>query len=65
MKFLFLIDEPQKISIQKDTSFALMEESFARGHEIFYLPRGEIRIENGLVFFKTIEIFQTGGKKIF
>ena len=65
MKFLFLIDEPKKISVQKDTSFALIEESFARGHEIFYLPRGEIRIENGLVFFKTIEIIPDRRKKDF
>ena len=65
MKFLFLIDEPQKISVQKDTSFALIEESFVRGHEIFYLPRGEIRIENGLVFFKTIEIVPDRKKKDF
>ena len=65
MKFVFLIDDPKNISLQKDTSFALMEESFARGHEVLYLPRGEIRIENGVVFLRTYESTPDRSKKNF
>ena len=42
-----------------------MEESFARGHEVLYLPRGEIRIENGVVFLRTYESTPDRSKKNF
>ena len=53
MKFLFLMDPPEKVSIKKDTSFAFMEGAEARGHEIYYLPKGGISLNQGIVHFKT------------
>lgn len=52
MKFLFLMDPPSTVNIKKDTSFAFMEGSVARGHEVYYLPKGGITMNQGTVEFR-------------
>lgn len=52
MKFLFLMDPPHTVNIKKDTSFAFMEAAHGRGHEVFYLPKGGIVLNQGAVEFK-------------
>ena len=51
MKFLFLMDPPSTVNIKKDTSFAFMEGAQARGHELYYLPKGGITLNQGRVEF--------------
>ena len=74
MKFLFLIDEPQKIKVAKDTSFAFMESAYLRKHQIYYLPRGGISLRNNKVYFRVKEatpnraaknFLKLGAEKIF
>jgi len=52
MKFLFLMDPPNTINIKKDTTFAFMEGSVTRGHDVYYLPKGGISINQGVVEFR-------------
>ena len=52
MKFLFLMDPPVTVNIQKDTSFAFMEGAIARGHETYYVPKGGITLSQGTVQFR-------------
>lgn len=52
MKFLFLMDSPSTINIKKDTSFAFMEGAEARGHEVYYVPKGGISLDRGGVKFR-------------
>ena len=56
MKFLFLMDPPNTVNIKKDTSFAFMEGAQARGHEIYYLPKGGITLNQGVVEFKATPV---------
>ena len=56
MKFLFFVDAPEKIQIAKDTSFAFMEESQRRGHEIYCLKRGGVIYQEGKIFFRICPI---------
>lgn len=52
MKFLFLMDPPSTVNIKKDTSFAFMEGAVARHHEVYYLPKGGISMNQGTVEFR-------------
>ncbi|MBS0618915.1 MAG: glutathione synthase [Spirochaetes bacterium] len=47
MKIAFLIDPPETLHIEKDTSFALMLAAQERGHEIFILERGNLSLHLG------------------
>jgi len=47
MNLAFLIDPPESLKIAKDTSFALMLEAQARGHNIYVLERGDISLSEG------------------
>jgi len=49
MKIAFLIDPPESLHIEKDTSFALMLAAEARGHEIFILERGDLSLHAGVL----------------
>jgi len=51
MKFLFLMDPPHTINIKKDTSFAFMESAHGRDHQVYYLPKGNIALNQGAVVF--------------
>lgn len=50
MNFAFLIDSPSSLHIEKDTSFALMLEAQTQKHGVFILERGDLTINEGLLF---------------
>jgi glutathione synthase len=50
MRFGFLIDPPGTLHIKKDTSFALMLEAQAQGHEIWLLERGDLSLQAGKLY---------------
>lgn len=52
MNFLFLMDPPHTVKIDKDTSFAFMEAAHGRGHGVYYLPKGGISLNQGAVEFR-------------
>lgn len=47
MDFAFLIDKPESLHIEKDTSFALMLEAQRRGHQVHVLERGDMALDRG------------------
>lgn len=47
MNFAFLIDKPESLHIEKDTSFALMLEAQRRGHQVHVLERGDMALDKG------------------
>ncbi len=47
MNLAFLIDPPESLHIEKDTSFALMLEAQKRGHSIYVLERGDLSLSEG------------------
>lgn len=47
MNLAFLIDPPEALKIEKDTSFALMLAAQSRGHQIYILERGDISLNGG------------------
>lgn len=51
MKFLFLMDPLETVNPKKDTTFALMIGAAARGHDVYFLPKGGIVRDNGKNFF--------------
>lgn len=53
MNFAFLIDPPESLHIEKDTSFALMLEAQRRGHGVFVLERGDMSLEAGKLMLRT------------
>lgn len=51
MNFLFLMDPLNTVSMEKDTTFALMLGAHRKGHKIFYIPDGGISFREGQLFF--------------
>lgn len=47
MQIAFLIDPPDSLHIEKDTSFALMLEAQAQGHSVWILERGDLSLQSG------------------
>ncbi len=56
IKMAFVIDPIQAINIEKDTTFVLMLESQARGHEVWYLELKDLFVENGKAWAMASEI---------
>jgi len=56
MKFLYLMDPLETVNIKKDTTFALMESAVARGHEVYYLAKGGIVLDQGRVRFNVVPV---------
>jgi len=52
MKLVVLTDSPETIHINKDTAFALMECAHQRGHQVYYLPKGGISLNQGQVIMR-------------
>lgn len=51
MTFVFLMDPLETVHPDKDTTFALMLGAHARGHKVYYLPKGGITRSTGRNFF--------------
>ncbi len=49
MKLAFILDPLDTINPKKDSSYAMMREAHARGHQIFVLQQGDIVWKNGAV----------------
>lgn len=49
MNLAFLIDPPEKLHVEKDTSFALMLGAQERGHGIFILEHGDLSFNQGFL----------------
>ncbi len=47
MKILFIVDELRKLTLAGDTSYALMLEAVARGHELWTCQVGHLGLEDG------------------
>lgn len=56
MKFLFLMDPLETVHPDKDTTFALMLGASARGHEVWFLPKGGITRTAGANFFHATRV---------
>jgi glutathione synthase len=52
MNLAFLIDPPESLHIEKDTSFALMLEAQRQGHAVYILTRGSITLDDGKVIIQ-------------
>ena len=50
MRFLFVMDPMGSIRIDRDSTYALMLEAQARGHEVLYCLVGDLRLEHGVPF---------------
>ncbi len=49
MKFAFVIDPPASFKIYKDTTYAIMREAAARGHELYVLQQEDLAWRPGAV----------------
>ncbi len=56
MKFIFLMDPLEKVIFEKDTTFMMMLNAHARGHEVYYLPEDGISLVEGKVFFHVTKV---------
>jgi glutathione synthase len=56
MNFVFLMDPLETVVMEKDTTFIIMLGAHRRGHKIFYLPDGGMRLRDGKVFFRAQEV---------
>lgn len=66
MNFVFLMDPLETVQMKKDTSFILMLEAHQRGHQVYFLPSGNIISDQGrLKFYVTAVQPQLDTKKPF
>ncbi|MBV6492681.1 MAG: Glutathione synthetase [Turneriella sp.] len=56
MELAFLIDSPEKLHVEKDTSIALMLEAESRGHRVFILERGDLTLNDGKLFLRARKV---------
>ncbi len=52
MKLALILDPLEELKPNKDSSLAIMREAARRGHELFVLEQGDVRLEQGQVGFK-------------
>ena len=63
MKLTFILDPLDAIKTYKDSSFAMMEEAAARGHELFVLHQEQLLCRDSVVRAIAAPIKLTGDKK--
>ena len=56
MKFIFLMDPLETVIFEKDTSFMLMIGAHRRKHEVYFVPDGNISLQEGRVVFSTVKV---------
>jgi len=56
MKFVFLMDPLETVNMEKDTTFILMCGADARGHEVYFLPKGQMSLKNGVLNCHAIKV---------
>lgn len=59
MKIAFIIDPPEKVNKQKDTSYFLMMAAFERGHDVYFFDQDTLVYDRGEVLadLKRVEDF--------
>ena len=62
MKFVFLMAPLETIIFEKDTTFIMMLEAHARGHEVFFLPEEGISFIEGKVYFNVTKVIPQNNK---
>jgi glutathione synthase len=60
MKIVFLTDPLSEFKIYKDTTFAMMREAQARGHQVFAFGPNDLALESGDVVANVSRIHLTG-----
>ncbi|MBX9869595.1 MAG: glutathione synthase [Burkholderiaceae bacterium] len=63
MKIAFLTDPLSAFKIYKDTTFAMMREAQARGHQVFAFGPDDLALESGDVIANVSQIHLTGETK--
>lgn len=63
MKLLFILDPLDSLKIYKDTSFAMMEEAVARGHQLAAMQQEDLVWQNGEIACYAQQLELTGDKK--
>ena len=63
MKILFILDPLDSLKIYKDTSFAMMEEAVARGHQLAAMQQEDLTWQNGEITCYAQQLELTGDKK--
>lgn len=70
----FVMDPIEAINIKKDSTFAMMLESQARGYKVYYILQSDLFARNGLVFARTYPVtvfddsdrwYELGAEEIF
>jgi glutathione synthase len=56
MKFVFLMDPLESVVCEKDTTFAFMLGAHNRRHEVYYLPKDGITLQDGKLYFHVIKV---------
>lgn len=62
---VFVIDPPERLDPPTDTSLALMRESLARSHRVFYCIPAELRLENGRPVARAHRVAFSPGAEMF
>jgi len=52
MRFLFIMDPPERMNIKKDTTHLLMQGAQRRGHEVYYVAPHWVGLDNGKLDFR-------------
>lgn len=60
MKLLFIVDPLDTVKTYKDSSFAMMEEAVARGHEIYCAQQADLVCRGGRVLARALPLTLTG-----
>ena len=56
LKMAFVMDPVESINIEKDTTFVLMLEAQARGHEVWYLELKDLYVKESIPYGKATEL---------
>ena len=62
MKIAFIVDPLDGFKIYKDSTFAMMREAAARGHELYSLQQEDLAWQNGAVTGHAQKLHLTGDK---
>ena len=62
MKIAFIVDPLASFQTYKDTTFAIMREAAARGHDLYAMEQHDLLWRGGTVFASAQRLHLTGGK---
>jgi len=56
MKFVFLMDPLETVKVSKDTTFILMVGASRAGHDVYYLPKDGLSLQDGIVKLRVMSV---------